>query len=100
MPLLQVHDFPDDIYEEITYVAHQQDRTIAQEVIVLIKKGLEEEITNRERVEQVLERINSRDVPEAAKKLDSTQVINQMREERSTQLFNTSYGKTAFNDRV
>jgi hypothetical protein len=57
MPLLQVRDFPDDIYAEISYIACKQNRTIAQEVVTLLKKGLEEETTNRERRRLTFERI-------------------------------------------
>jgi len=90
MPLLQVRDFPDDIYAEISYLARKQNRTIAQEVVTLLKKGLEEETTNRERVRLTLERINSMEVSEAAKKLDSAEIIRQMREERTAQLLKNS----------
>jgi hypothetical protein len=90
MPLLQVRDFPDDIYAEISYIAHKQNRTIAQEVVTLLKKGLEEETTNRERVRLTLERINSMEASEAAKKLDSAEIIRQMREERTAQLLKNS----------
>ena len=70
MPLLQVRDFPADIYEEITYEARRQNRTIAQQTIVLIKKGLGEEISNKERRRRLLERINSREIPDSAKAID------------------------------
>jgi hypothetical protein len=90
MPLLQVRDFPDDIYAEISYMARKQNRTIAQEVITLLKKGLEEETTNRERVRLTLERINSMEESEPAKELDSAGLIRQMREERTAQLLKNS----------
>jgi hypothetical protein len=90
MPLLQVRDFPEDIYKEISYIARRQNRTIAQEVITLIKKGLEEETTNRERVQLVLEQINAREVPESAKELDSAEIIRQMRKERTVQILKNS----------
>jgi len=35
MPLLQVRDCPEDIYRKITQFAKQQNRTIAQQVVVL-----------------------------------------------------------------
>jgi hypothetical protein len=80
MPLLQVRDFPEDIYEEITFEARRQNRTIAQQTLVLIKKGLNEEVSNKERRRRLLEEINSREVPEAAKALDFVKMI---REDRS-----------------
>jgi hypothetical protein len=86
MPLLQVRDFPDDIYAEISYVAHKQNRTIAQEVITLLKKGLEEETTNRERRRLTFERIKAREVPPEAREIDSAALIREMREERTATL--------------
>jgi hypothetical protein len=86
MPLLQVRDFPDDIYKEISYIARRQNRTIAQEIITLIKKGLGEKTSNRERVSAALERINSWEVSETIKDLDSAQIIREMREERTNQI--------------
>jgi predicted type IV restriction endonuclease len=86
MPLLQVRDFPDDIYAEISYIAHKQNRTIAQEVITLLKKGLEEETTNRERRRLTFERIKAREVPSEVRKIDSAALIREMREERAAQI--------------
>ncbi|MDR0300776.1 MAG: hypothetical protein LBI04_00490 [Treponema sp.] len=80
MPLLQVRDFPEDIYEEITFEARRQNRTIAQQTIVLIKKGLNEEVSNKERRRLALEESNSRIVPQAAKDID---VVKLIREDRA-----------------
>ena len=80
MPLLQVRDFPEDIYEEISIEAKRQHSTIAQQTIVLIKKGLGEEISNMERRKLVLERISKMHVPEEAKKIDYVKMIREDRE--------------------
>jgi hypothetical protein len=40
MPLLQVRDIPQELYETISRVAKQENRSIAQETIVLLKKAL------------------------------------------------------------
>jgi len=79
MPLLQVRDFPDDIYQEITFEAKRQNRTIAQQTIVLIKKGLGGEIPNRERRRLAIEKTNERDIPENAKSLDYIKFIREDR---------------------
>jgi hypothetical protein len=63
MPLLQVRDFPEDVYEKITLEARQQNRTIAQQTVILIKKGLSEEASNKERRRLAVERTFSRQVP-------------------------------------
>ena len=79
MPLLQVRDFPADIYEEITFEARQQNRTIAQQTIVLIKKGLGEEISNKERRRRLLEEIRKNDIPEEVKAIDHVKWIREDR---------------------
>jgi len=80
MPLLQVRDFPADIYEEIKFVAKQQHRTIAQQTIVLIKDGLGKGVSNKERRLKALERTENRFVSEEAKKFD---VVKAIREDRN-----------------
>ena len=80
MPLLQVRDFPDDIYEEITFEARRQNRTIAQQTIVLIKKGLGEEISNKERRRLVIEKTNLREIPKNVKSIDYVKFIREDRD--------------------
>ncbi|MDR1589208.1 MAG: hypothetical protein LBS51_03335 [Oscillospiraceae bacterium] len=80
MPLLQVRDFPEDIYKEITFEARRQNRTIAQQTIILIKKGLGEEISNKERRKLALERTFSRRVPPNAKIADYVRFVREDRE--------------------
>jgi hypothetical protein len=80
MPLLQVRDFPEDIYGEITFEARRQNRTIAQETIVLIKKGLGEELSNKERRRLAVERSFSRNVPKHVKAVDYVQFVREDRD--------------------
>jgi len=80
MPLLQVRDFPEDIYEEITFEARKQNRTIAQQTIVLIKKGLQEELSNRERRRLAIEKTFSRSMPLDAKSTDYVSLVREDRE--------------------
>jgi hypothetical protein len=80
MPLLQVNDFPHDIYEEIISAAKKENISIAQEAVILIKKGLEKETPNMERRKKVLERIMARDVPETAKDVDAVRLIREDRD--------------------
>ncbi|MDR2370030.1 MAG: hypothetical protein LBD71_01000 [Treponema sp.] len=80
MPLLQVRDFPEDIYGEITFEAHRQNRTIAQQTIVLIKKGLGEEMPNKERRKLAIESTFSRNIPRDAKIADYVKFVREDRE--------------------
>ena len=75
MPLLQVRDFPADIYEEITFEARRQNRTIAQQTIVLIKKGLGTEISGKERRRIAIERTKNREVSIDAKAVDYVKFV-------------------------
>ncbi|MDR3124001.1 MAG: hypothetical protein LBU16_09525 [Treponema sp.] len=80
MPLLQVRDFPEDIYEEITFEAHRQNRTIAQQTIMLIKKGLGEEMSNKERRRLAIERTFSRNIPQNVKVVDHVKFVREDRD--------------------
>lgn len=53
MPLLQVRDMPEDLYEKLSAIAKQDNRSIAQETITLLKKALdykENRVAHRKRV--------------------------------------------------
>jgi hypothetical protein len=83
MPLLQVRDFPADIYAEVAFDAHAQHRTIAQQIIVLVQKGLGEEESNRERVKRTLEEIKAMPaVSDEVRAIDVVQLIHEGRERR------------------
>jgi hypothetical protein len=80
MPLLQVRDFPEDVYEKITFEAHRQNRTIAQQAIILIKKGLGEEMSNKERRRLAIERTFARNVPQNVKSVDYVKFVHEDRD--------------------
>lgn len=53
MPLLQVRDVPEDLYERLSRVAEQDNRSITQETIVLLREALnykESRISRRKRI--------------------------------------------------
>ena len=79
MPLLQVRDFPEDIYKKISIAARRQNRTIAQQVIVLLENSLGQQQSNIERRKQVLEKVKLYSVPEAAQKIDTVALIREDR---------------------
>ena len=39
MPLLQVRDMPEDLYEKLADTAEQDNRSIAQETVGMLKKA-------------------------------------------------------------
>jgi len=80
MPLLQVRDFPKEIYEIVKVKALQEHRSIAQQTIISIKDGLVDEISAKERRLKALERSRNRQVPQEAKDFD---VVKSIREDRN-----------------
>jgi len=79
MPLLQVRDCPEDIYKNISILAKKQKRTIAQQVIVLLEKGLQLEQSNIERRKALLDKINSRPVKKEVNLVDDAALIREDR---------------------
>jgi len=79
MALLQVRNFPDDKYEAISKMAKKERRTIAQQTILLIDKGLADgnDISRRQRA---IERTLSRPVPEWMKNVDTAAMIREDRD--------------------
>jgi hypothetical protein len=59
MPLLQVRDIPEDLYNTLSKVAEAENRSIAQETIVLLKKALNFQQERLSRRKQVLEEIKA-----------------------------------------
>jgi hypothetical protein len=58
MPLLQVRDFPEDLYECLAKVAQSENRSIAQETIVLLRSALNQKEERMARRRKILEEIN------------------------------------------
>ncbi|GHV17334.1 hypothetical protein FACS189493_4760 [Spirochaetia bacterium] len=75
MPLLQVGDCPEDIYERISMMAHREHRTIAQQALVLVEQGLG--LSNKERRRLVLEWIEAQNVPDAVKQFDDVRSLRE-----------------------
>ena len=80
MPLLQVRDCPEDIYKKVTLAAKRKNRTIGQQIIALLEKGLGQEQPNIERRKQVLDRIKERKVAEEIKNVDAVALIREDRD--------------------
>ena len=80
MPLLQVRDCPEDIYKKIALVAKSENRSIAQQVIVLLEKGLGQEQSNMDRRRKLIERIESREVNLKLREIDAVAMIREDRD--------------------
>ena len=60
MPLLQVRDFPLELYETISRVAQAENRSVPQQTVVLLKNALNisgERKTRRKAVLQEIEKL-------------------------------------------
>lgn len=69
MPTLQVRDLPEDVYNQLSYLAEKDHRSLSQETIVLLKEGIVSKIGNKERRKKLLENetgigINGKDLPD------------------------------------
>jgi hypothetical protein len=79
MPLLQVRDFPEDIYKKIVSAAKKQNRTIAQQTVVLLEKSLGLDQSNRERRKQLLKKIDGREIANVVKEIDAAAMVREDR---------------------
>ncbi len=80
MPLLQVRECPEDVYQKISVAAKHQNRTIAQQVIVLLQKGLGQDQSNTDRRKSVLEKIKKREISADVKAIDPVVLIREDRD--------------------
>ena len=80
MPLLQVRECPEDIYRKIMYAAKVENRTIAQQTVVLLEKGLGQQETNMSRRKNLLDRIQKRRIPEEIKAVDAALLVREDRD--------------------
>ena len=80
MPLLQLRECPEDIYKKISYVAKNENRTIAQQVVVLLEKGLGQSESNMERRKRLIEKLETREISSEIKKIDPVSLIREDRD--------------------
>lgn len=55
MPTLQVRDLPEEIYAQLNYLAEKENRSLAQETIVVLREGIVLKLGNRERRMKLLD---------------------------------------------
>lgn len=80
MPLLQVRDCPENIYRKISHVAKRENRTIAQQVVVLLARSLGQEESNIERRKQLIEKFEKRHISADVQKVDPVDLIREDRD--------------------
>jgi len=80
MPLLQVRDMPEDLYEQLSQIAEQDNRSITQETIVLLKKALNYKESRISRRKRVLSEIRNDVIVDSNKFPDPAVLIREDRE--------------------
>jgi len=80
MPLLQVRDIPEDLYERLSSIAEQDNRSIAQETIVLLKKALNFKETRMKRRIRLLDEIKNNKIENVDKLPDPADLVREDRE--------------------
>jgi hypothetical protein len=80
MPLLQVRDIPEDLYDELARVAKQDNRSIAQETIVLLKSALNLNHTRIQHRLGVLQEIKALNIDSDDKFPDPASLIREDRD--------------------
>jgi len=54
MALLQVRNFPDDIYEELILYAKSEQRSVAQQTVVILRSAFKEQSNLKRRRQELL----------------------------------------------
>lgn len=57
MPILQVHDLPDEIYSQIYLLAQKERRTVTQQAILMLQDSINKRIGNKDKRQLVLKKM-------------------------------------------
>ncbi|MFW6333328.1 MAG: FitA-like ribbon-helix-helix domain-containing protein [Thermodesulfobacteriota bacterium] len=71
MPSLQVRDLPEHVYQKLLAAAKSQHRSLAQQAVYILSKGLETDDNPKDRRKKLMSRIRSRGL-----KMDSAHLEN------------------------
>ena len=78
MPTLQVRDLPEDVYIKLNLVATEENRSIAQQTIMLLKESLGLHSNNKLRRKALLDKLSKKKYPDT----DNINVVELIREDR------------------
>ncbi len=79
MPLVQIRDVPDHIYRLLTEQAEKERRSLAQQAVVALARGLQAELDPKSRRRKALEAIQAVGRDHAAKLSDPARLIREDR---------------------
>lgn len=80
MPSLQIRKLPEDLYLALKQAAARKHRSISQQAIVSLNRGLRPRIDNKERRKKVLESIEENSARWAS--ISDEQIVQWIREDR------------------
>ncbi|GHU95393.1 hypothetical protein FACS189479_08930 [Spirochaetia bacterium] len=80
MPLLQVRDFPKELYDNISRVAKTENRSISQQTIVLLKNALQVTDERRARRRAVFKEIDNLHIENAQSFPDPAELTREDRD--------------------
>ena len=80
MPLLQVRDFPEDLYEKLARIAETDHRSIAQETIVLLRDILGQKQERIAKRRNLFEEIQSQTIPHIDEFFQAADLVRENRE--------------------
>jgi hypothetical protein len=80
MPLLQVRDIPKELYETISQAAQMENRSISQQIIVLLKNALNITQERKLRRKYILKEINALNIKNTDNFPDPVKLIREDRD--------------------
>jgi plasmid stability protein len=80
MPLLQIRNLPDDLYRTLVRKAEEERRSLSQQAIVVLAKGLEAESDPKARLRDALRRAAAIDPKRTRHLLDPVKLIREDRD--------------------
>jgi plasmid stability protein len=88
MPSLQVRELPVNIYRRLRKSAKAEHRSLAQEAVFVLAKGLQASVSNKERRTEILQSITEHEQPltEQAAAVDSISLVREDREKCSVEV--------------
>jgi len=79
MPSLQVRELPEHIYHLLQQQARKEHRSLAQEAVVTLAKGLQVSLSHRDRRQKLLAEIARQPACEQADSFDPVKALRQDR---------------------
>ena len=80
MASLQVRELPDNIYHSLQKRAKEQHRSLAQEAVVVLARGLDLSVSNRKRRSLLVKAIEDNHIDLSVKQIDPVDLLREDRD--------------------